>query len=166
MPLHQELLELALALSGSTKQAYLRRSISSAYYALFHRLAHESASQFFPHAEDALIYTATTRALDHRTVLNVCQSFAGLTTPKGPIKQYLEVVEVPDELRQLSRSFVILQGARHLADYDVSAQFTPMSAEGHCAEARRAFADLDQCQSDPAFRLFLACLLFANSWRV
>jgi hypothetical protein len=163
--LHNELLELAIELSESPRPAYRRRAISTAYYALFHRLAHESAARFFAHPEDVLIYTATTRALDHKTALNVCQSFAGLATPKGPVKQFIESVVVPDELRHAARSFVFLQSARHLADYDVSAKFTPVKAAEFCTEVQSAFADLDKCQSDPAFRLFLGCLLFANSWR-
>ncbi len=166
MPLHSELLELAFELANSTKQAHLRRSISSSYYAFFHRLAYESATHFFPHPDDALIHAATTRALDHRTALIVCQSFAGLSVPRGPVKHFIETVAVPNELKQLSRTFVLLQGVRHLADYDVSVQFTSMNALEHCGDVSYAFMDLDKCRSDPAFRLFLACLLFANSWRV
>jgi len=166
MLLHEELLGLAFALSASTKQAYRRRSISTAYYALFHRLAHDSASLFFPSTPDEPIFTATTRALDHRTMLNVCQGFAGLSVPKGPIRQLMHSVTITDELQQVSRCLVKLQGARHRADYDVSAQFSATDAKERCFEVKFAFEDLDKCQSDPAFRLFLSCLLFANAWRV
>ena len=165
MLLHDELLALAFSLSDSNKQAYQRRSISTAYYALFHRLAHESAFLFFPDPSDAPIYSATTRALDHRTMLNVCQGFAGLALPKGPVRQLMGTVAIPEELSQLSRYFVKLQGLRHISDYDVNARFSATAAKEHCFEVKQAFADLDKCQSTPAFRLFLGCLLFANSWR-
>lgn len=165
MFLHDELLGLAFALSASTKQAYRRRSISTAYYALFHRLAHDSATLFFPSTRDEPVFTATIRALDHRTMLNVSQGFAGLAVPKGPVRQLMDSVTIPDELRQVSRCFVKLQRVRHRADYDVSARFSATDAKDRCFEVKLAFADLDLCRSDPAFRLFLACLLFANSWR-
>lgn len=113
MALHDELLELSFALSGSTKQAYRRRSVSSAYYALFHRLAHESSSLFFPEPPDALLHAATTRALDHKTMSNVCQGFAGLSVLKGQIQQLLGSTEIPEDLRSVSRLFFELQVARH-----------------------------------------------------
>jgi len=163
--LHDELLGLAFALSAATKQAYRRRSISTAYYALFHRLGHDAATLFFPSMPDEPVYTATTRALDHRTMLNVCQGFAGLAVPKGPVRQLMGTVTIPEELRQVSRCFVKLQGLRHRADYDIGAHFSSTDAKERCFEVKYAFADLDKCQSNPAFRLFLACLLFANSWR-
>lgn len=166
MQLHDELLGLAFFLSASTKQAFRRRSISTAYYALFHRLAHDSATLFFPSSPDAPVFAATTRALDHRTMLNVCQGFAGQSVPKGAVQQLMETVAISDELRQVSRCFVKLQGLRHRADYDVIARFSTTEARERCLDVKSAFADLDKCQSDPAFRLFLACLLFANAWRV
>lgn len=166
MFLHDELLGLAFVLSASTKQAYRRRSISTAYYALFHRLAHDSATMFFRSTPDEPVFVATTRALDHRSMLNVCQGFAGLAVPKGPVQQLMDSVTIPDELRQVSHCFVRLQRIRHRADYDVSARFSATEAKDRCLDVKLAFADLDTCQSDPAFRLFVACLLFANSWRV
>lgn len=99
-------------------------------------------------------------------MLNVCQGFAGQAVPKGPVQQLMETVAITDELRQVSRCFVKLQGLRHRADYDVIARFSTTEARERCLDVKLAFADLDKCQSDPAFRLFLACLLFANAWRV
>lgn len=165
MALHDELLELSFALSGSTKQAYQRRSVSSAYYALFHRLAFESSALFFPLPSDALLHAATARALDHKTMSSVCQGFAGLATLKVQIQQLLGPTKVPEDLRSVCRIFFELQVARHRADYDTNAVFTPMEAKKCCIGTKRAFAELDRCRSEPVYRLFLGCLLFANSWR-
>ncbi len=41
-----------------------------------------------------------------------------------------------------------------------------IAALEHCGDVSYAFMNLDKCRTDPAFRLFLACLLFANAWRV
>jgi hypothetical protein len=165
MALHDELLELSFALSGSTKQAYRRRSVSSAYYALFHRLAFESSSLFFPLPSDVLLHAATTRALDHKTMSNVCQGFAGLSVLKGQIQQLLGSTEIPEDLRSVSRLFFELQVARHRADYDIRAVFTPTEAKKYCLGTKRAFTELDRCRAEPVYRLFLGCLLFASSWR-
>ncbi len=77
----------------------------------------------------------------------------------------MEATEIPDELQRLASAFAMIQGARHRADYDVRAQFTPTDAKECCYKVRQAFAVLDECAGDSIFRLFLACLLFANSWR-
>lgn len=165
MALSDELLELASALSGSTKEGYRRKSISSAYYAVFHRLADESSSLFFPESSDALLHAATARALDHKTMSTVCQGFAGLAILKGQIQQLLGSTEIPDDLRNVSRTFFELQVARHRADYDIRAVVTPTEARKYCLEAKRVFSELDRCREEPVFRLFLGSLLFANAWR-
>lgn len=165
MLLHDSLLALANELSESEGEAYSRRAVSTAYYALFHRLAYEAAQLFFPAAEDAPLHAATVRALDHRTMKQVCQWFAGMATYSRPVNILLADSEVPDAVKAVSRTFTKLQEMRHEADYSLTGDFIASDAQEMCAEAQAAFRALGEDREDPVFRLFLGSLLFANSWR-
>ena len=165
MPLHDDLLALATDLADMDNRACSRRSISTAYYALFHRLAFESASLFFPLASDEPLRAATVRALDHRTMKQVCQWFSGSATYNRQVAGLLGPSVVPGSLKTVSRAFILLQDARHDADYNIVSHVTSVEASKSCAEARIAFEALDSGSGDPVFRLFLGSLLFSNSWR-
>lgn len=165
MALHDELLELAETLSGSDNPARARRSISTAYYALFHRLAFEAALLFFPQPSDAPLHAATVRALDHGNMKRVCQWFSGAATYNKQVAGFLRETEVPESLVEVSRAFAKLQEDRHDADYNIALDLTGVEARNCCAQARMAFNCLDEGHVTPVFRLFLGCLLFANAWR-
>lgn len=165
MALDEGLLGLAEKWSDSDEQAAIRRSISSAYYALFHHLASEAAKVFFPEQSDKMLHAATVRALDHRTMKSVCLGFAGMANHKRQVEELLCEAEIPEPLYELSRAFVDLQALRQSADYDIATEFTTADAEACCAIAREAFADVALIRGTPVFRLFLGALLFANMWR-
>ena len=139
MALHDDLLELAVVLADSENQAASRRSVSTAYYALFHRLAFEAAQLFFPQIADAPLHSATVRALDHRTMKQVCQWFSGAATYGRPVAGLLGGAEVSSSLKRLSRAFIRLQEARHDADYNISSDFSAVDAQKSLAEAQKAF---------------------------
>lgn len=165
MALHDELLELAIALSLSESEASARRSASTAYYALFHRMASEAAQLFFPQFSDAALRAETVRALDHRTMRQVCQWFWGSATYNKPVRRLLGDAEIPKSLKELSRAFIRLQEVRHEADYNTSGEISSVDAREMCAEAQAAFLVLDEARDEPVYRIFLGSLLFANLWR-
>ena len=165
MRLHDDLLELAVALSASESQASSRRSASTAYYALFHRLAFEAAQLFFPQTADASLQAETVRALDHKTMKQVCQWFSGTATSSKPVRRLLGDTEIPKHLKDLSRAFIRIQEVRHEADYNVAGEIPASEAREMCAEAQAAFVVLDAGCDEPVYRIFLGSLLFANSWR-
>jgi hypothetical protein len=78
MSLYGDLLEqathLALRETKRPKQTSLRRSVSSAYYALFHLLVHEAASNAAPNSPSGLRGVAK-RALGHAEMKNVRKDF-------------------------------------------------------------------------------------------
>ena len=151
--------------SISENQASARRSASTAYYALFHRLALEAAQLFFPQPTDAALRAETVRALDHKTMKQVCQWFWGSATYNKPVRRLLGNTEIPKPLKELSRAFIRLQELRHEADYNISGEISPSEAREMCAEAQAAFLVLDEWRDEPIYRIFLGSLLFANSWR-
>lgn len=110
------------------KQAHLRRSVSTAYYALFHFLIDEACRNQLgsQHAQRAFRHTLA-RAYTHTVIKQACVSYAGGTLkdsvgkvlPKNQAGQYA----IPKAIREIAEIFVELQEIRHNADYDLSERF-------------------------------------------
>jgi hypothetical protein len=71
-------------------------------------------------------------------------------------------LKVPAELRSLARTFVILQEARHLADYDNTKEWTRVEAREKVAEVQHAFENWAQIREHPATNEYLLSLLIGN----
>jgi uncharacterized protein (UPF0332 family) len=122
--------KLASASRLKPRQADLRRSVSTAYYALFDVLARSGA--------DLLVGTGATRpiqawahvyrALDHGFSKNVCKEARNLG--------------FPPEIRGCANEFVVLQEVRHKADYDPTARFTRAEALDWVSRTEAAIASL------------------------
>ena len=104
-----DLIELARELArrdiGRPKSVSLRRSASSAYYALFHTLSHLCADQLVGWRQPYSVFTPIYRALEHaraRSVLNASRQ-------KTSRDEMIEAVAL---------TFAALQDARHDADYN------------------------------------------------
>jgi hypothetical protein len=128
--------------AGRPRPIWLRRAVSSAYYALFHCLGRQAASHLFPEArrEEQL---RLARSFNHRAIKDVCEWIAGRSG------------HVPQHSRRLVQSlqgtsmvgvadvFCDLQEARHLADYDHLAPFPKAAVLGYIQDAERAMQTLD-----------------------
>ena len=90
---------------GRPKSVSLRRSVSSAYYALFHALAHLCADELIGSRQPYSVFTPIYRSLEHskaRSVLNAARR----AFPRGSAVEMIAV------------AFAALQDARHAADYN------------------------------------------------
>ena len=164
--LHDDLMDLAQDLAtrerGKPKQASLRRAVSSAYYALFHRLTFDAArflvatSYKKPHRKE--LQVAVRRAFDHAQMKQVARSF-GAGAPVRPWRALLPNGRVSPELQRVGQTFVSLQERRHSADYDAGASFARADTLALVARLRRAFADLDRVP-DAERDVFLTALAF------
>jgi uncharacterized protein (UPF0332 family) len=132
MAFADDLLEQAyhLARRERTKlrQASLRRSVSTAYYALFHLLIREAVSNW-RHGDHR---AALARAFDHGPMKKASQRVIHgkfLGSP-APTVAHLKVV---------ANAFIELQEARHLADYDDSKQWSRTDALKVVDQASAAF---------------------------
>jgi hypothetical protein len=96
--------ELATRDLGRPKQASLRRSVSTAYYALFHAIADRCARTLVTWGADWETYTLAYRALDHVAAKKVFTQESG----GGRFGPQVAVV---------ASIFVRLQDARIIADY-------------------------------------------------
>jgi hypothetical protein len=144
------------------RQANLRRAVSAAYYALFHFLIDQSCRSVFGAAAGrAPLRNILARGFDHGTMKDVSRSFAGGSLPDW-MRSVAPHLTIPDDLKLVARRFVLLQEARHRADYDLSDGFTRDEAVGLVADARDAITRWPGVADDDATRLYLAGLL---CWR-
>ncbi len=97
---------------GRPRQAMLKRSVSTAYYAMFHALCESNADTLVgqsppcPHTD---LWVETYRALQHRTA-------------KNRLASYIQLTQDP-AVRNFGQVFVNMQQQRISADYDPRARF-------------------------------------------
>jgi hypothetical protein len=173
LALHRDLLEQAAHLatreSKKPKQASLRRSVSAAYYALFHPLVSEGAGLLAP-TKPSAIRNVVSRAFDHGHMRSVCAGFvqgsAGKRVNKSvpPATQKLLHLPLDPRLVAVSESFLALQEARHLADYDLAKQWKRYDAPTYVRMAQRAFENWQKIRKTPDAIVFLTALLLQRQW--
>lgn len=145
---------------GRPKQASLRRSISTAYYALFHLLIQTALDQLLG-AEKSLdrrrIRERAARWFEHHQMAATCEIFkAPVVVPKMS-----DLIPRPAsrELQSVARIFVELQQARHEADYDPAKLYNRQMVSSLLDNAKEAFQFFKQASKDPMWSLFLLMLL-------
>jgi uncharacterized protein (UPF0332 family) len=165
MALAEDLLEQAQHLvvldPRKPKQASLRRSISTAYYALFHLLTAESVRRLAP-ASPAGLASRIARSLSHTEMREVCAAVMKSNLPQ-PLQE-LQPSGFSPELQQIASAFVQLQAERHRADYDLSATFTRADATHFIEQGTIAFHHWSQVRNRDEATVFLAALMFAKRW--
>jgi hypothetical protein len=165
--LPQDLLEQARFLSrreagrGRPRQASLRRAVSTAYYAVFHLLCAEAASQACAAAPQGL-RDRVQRALAHETMRQAANSFQATNLP-AHVASLLDGPIHPD-LVAVARSFVRLQEERHQADYDLTDQFDRTRVQALVGDAEQVFRTWNRIRDTDAARVFLASLVFWKLW--
>jgi uncharacterized protein (UPF0332 family) len=112
---------LANDLSKSDNEAYLRRGVSTAYYALFHLLIDEGCKLISNNQHQRVIEIAS-RSFIHKEMRNVCFCFHGKlideSTKMVKDERYTDLINpVPFEIEFIAKSFCDLQESREIADY-------------------------------------------------
>ncbi len=143
------------------RQASLRRSVSSAYYALFHLLVHDSAASIAGMRTPAL-HALVARAHQHGELREVCGEFARGQWPRS--LRTLAAAPPDLRLRQVALVFGELQDARHQADYNLTYSFRRTEAERLVRRVEQAFSDWKIIRRTEEARLFLLALLFNKRW--
>ncbi len=163
MSFTQDLLDQAdhLASFESTKpkQASLRRAVSSAYYALFHLLVEEGASELVANPE---LRHLVRRAFDHGEMKDAAKSFSSGNLPSNLAATFGAVV--PSDLQDVARAFITLQEARHDADYNLTVRFYRTTAQDYLRQAHCAIDAWNRVKSQPLAKVFLAALLLKKKW--
>jgi hypothetical protein len=129
--LYQELLNQARHLASKEprkpKEASLRRAVSTAYYGLFHLLIHEACEMLVPKRRSDLRHQLA-RGFEHRRMKEAAQA-AGKNS------------QATVGLRNVAKTFVLLQEERHEADYSLAKRFRRSEVEALLIQTERAFAD-------------------------
>jgi uncharacterized protein (UPF0332 family) len=159
--LPDELLDTARHLlrrnNNKPTDADTRRSISTAYYALFHRLIEAATARL---VDGAGAQAAVGRSFDHGRMKAICLGInqSPLSKPLAPIL----VGPLPDELKRVTKTFVDLQQKRHEADYDRAATIKKREARDLVAQVEAAFTDWAVVQNHPVAQIFLLLLLIGE----
>jgi hypothetical protein len=143
--------------AGAPRQVVLRRTISTAYYAVFHALLGRTASTFVPSSlwkSRVLFY----RALDHTRAKDRCKRLGLKSLPLAE-KNFFEFDCFSENLRAFANTFVELQELRHESDYDPDTKFSKDEAKEAIENAARAIECLWVADGNEA-NMFLAYLLF------
>lgn len=152
MSLAEDLLHQAKALCAldayRPKQANLRRSVSSAYYALFHAIVTAGVDCMLPARSELRDLVA--RKFQH-SVMKATAERAGQAErqKRNERKKNSQAVAENTDLLQLASVFVSLQEARHLADYAPDEVLSKLQATTHIEDAAQAMRALDRVRATP-----------------
>ena len=138
----------------TTNHAMLRRSISTAYYALFAALRMEAARPFSMKAR-----TAASRLPDHGAARDVC----GVLVKRGLIPWMDGTPTCNPDLLDFAKGFLVLQAERHSADYDYGYAPTKSDAQNLLHLARDGIRSLESARNDDPEQVQVMCVaMFAN----
>ena len=159
MAIADDLLRLADHLAKPTaadpEQAWLRRSVSTAYYALFHLLVQEAAQRWQgSHAAQL----GLERAFKHDQMKELSRGLS-----KGSWKSWSSPqLLVPSELDRVAKAFISLQEARHQADYNNEKNWTRTEVAAKLSDATAAFQNWVKIRESPVAGEYLLSLLIGK----
>ena len=155
MAYHDELLQQAKELvhrsPNNPTQADLRRSVSSAYYALFHLLIFEACLNW----SNDTSRPGLARMFDHGVMKRVSKK----VTDANRMPYAGEDPAIVDKLRSFAGLFVQLQEQRHEADYNVKDAWTLTQSLKEVLAANRAFVTWQEIRTEKISQEYLVSLL-------
>jgi len=161
--LPEQLLEQAkFLLTLEPNQANLRRAVSSAYYALFHLLIRATVLKW----NEPLHQPRIARIFDHERMKKV----SGATIKSiGPDidsgdSNSIEVI-TRTELAKVAQAFIILQQARHDADYNLEEPLDLADALAQINRANSAFRSWEMTRNSDLAKDYLFSLLIKEKER-
>ena len=153
MAYHDDLLAHSLLLVHTQPQTELtlRRSVSAAYYAVFHLLIFEATE----HWDNNTLRTTLGRAYDHSLMRTTSNRI--LDSREFP---YLnESASVIRDLRDIAQGFSQLQEDRHFADYNLTKPLDPSDALRQVKVAETIFTKLPTIKTEQIVQEYLTLLL-------
>jgi uncharacterized protein (UPF0332 family) len=144
--------DVAFPAYGKPEQAYFRRAISTAYYALFHLLVQASVQNWSGSTSTRL---GLERKFEHRTMKEVSNSVArgnwrGWSNPSPA---------VPPQLTAVAAVSVDLQEKRQQADYDNTKTWSAIEVRNLVSDVHDAFENWTVIRANPAANEYLLSLL-------
>jgi hypothetical protein len=141
------------------RQADLRRSVSSSYYAVFHTVLIAASDEFVGKTlRNDRRYALVYRSIDHAAVRKLCDE-ALKQSPSAKFSNFLSNGGFEPAIRQFANLTLALQAKRHEADYDPSHWLTSVDAMFATYQAQTAIDSFERANADSR-KLFLTLLLF------
>jgi hypothetical protein len=162
LPESSELIAVARALAdgsigGPRTDAHLRRAISTAYYAVYHKVTRAAAERFMGAGRQTTAgYSVLYRSFDHRHMREMCERLSAPTL-KDRYRRLFGRDALSQEARDFTAAFAPLQDARHLADYDPEIRFLASDVVSMVDAADVAMAAFDAI--DPTEQADILALL-------
>jgi len=148
---HDELLQQAKELVHKSQneptQADLRRSVSSAYYALFHLLIFEACLNW----SNDISRPGLARMFEHGAMKKVSR----MVTEASKMPYVGQDPAIVDKLRTFAELFVQLQEQRHEADYNIKDTWTLTQSLNEMPAANRAFVIWQEISQDYLISLLI-----------
>jgi hypothetical protein len=143
-----------------------RRSASTAYYAVFHRIVEVAIATLMPGA-DTFTQNLAQRAIPHTCLKSICTDLSNERRTTPP-KEWRDA-RLPDgpyvvavELRELAQLIVKVHKRREIADYVPTAPFGVVDGWNAVRWAERVFELIAAPIPEPQWTLFLASLLLRD----
>jgi hypothetical protein len=153
MAFAEDLLKQAFLLlnkeSKNPTQASLRRSVSTAYYALFHLLIQDASANWS--RLDTRDYLA--RAFEHKTMKEASSRAENATYERSVSPQ------VVAKLRSVAKAFRELQFQRHLADYSNATKWDRTKASAKVNQSKTSFSNWKSIRNEYVAQRYLVSLL-------
>lgn len=146
---------------GTMDTVVLRRAVSAAYYALFHRLC-EAGAERLGKGVGENVANRIYRSLNHNDAKYVCVELGPLRSESA--LQVLIQGQVPPDLQKVAKSFVSLQQTRHSADYDPQFQLRSEEAKWFIDLASAAIAAWERIHQTPEAHVFILALFLRKNW--
>lgn len=130
------------SLGDNLRQAFLRRSISTAYYSVFHLITGDSVALVCVDADASPVAHRLRRSLNHADLKKVFASLLGSVeydqkkgSGAGPIAMPLQCMQA------LAETFIGLQKARETADYAFDQPVDALKADQALANAEAVLSE-------------------------
>ena len=147
------------------RDASLRRAVSAAYYALFHRLVDDTCRLLLGGSSRTIgLRAVLARGFNHSAMKKASQAFE-TGRPPASIVTVIPDLQVSAELKTIAATFVASQEARHEADYNPVVGPMRMQVNVILSRVRQSMEDWDRIRKQTDAQLYMLCLLFWDELR-
>lgn len=146
---------------GRPNSADVRRAVSNAYYALFHHITDGAIDLLLGKSVDLVVRGYFSRSFNHGTMKNVCEKVEKGASPdrNKAIIESLPGKRFSGPIIEIAKNFVILQKARHDADYAINYNYRLVDAKSELNMAIATITSFELAKQNSPDELLKFCSL-------